>query len=847
MDLRRFMFFQFRFGLWSRSLKRVPSLALVTLGATSLLPIWAASAQQTTPHSALLSQSPATGFKWESDTNGAFVTALCRDEKTGVIWVGVEDQGVYRYDPNAAPEDEVGSGKWENFRVPQTVYQEDPNYNNTYSLGDNNAYALSLDHQGRLWVGTRNHGVSVYNGQGWRTYDALTGPLGERVFKIAVSPVDGDVWIATNRGLTRYSQKSDAWRTFTRLDGLPSDQIQALAFAEDGTLFVGTQCDGLAIGKAGDDYKIWGSVPGPQWMPNAARGTGLPSALINDILVAKGGTVYVATDDGLARSQNNGKSWLYLRGRNYADKIKGQYERPHVPDLREVSDENMSADERANLLLEDTVTTLAEDERGRIWLGHPQAGVECRTPGAEEFAAGGVVETPSDFRTYWAKRGKLLSGGMDQDERSDYVTAILPRPGDAPLVAAYGSGVIPLQGDFFKGDAVPLSTPMVSAKSESAAPLPAFASLSSIEELQALTRQVKALPAANAKVAASFLGEDWQTQGNWVGRYGTRSAFLCAMNAPLDQVIVNDLSYTVSQHIGPHPALEGHNREEESLRHWLHRVRWDDRRVLYNPILGYRREADNDDHGETYPASYEGPDIWVAVHVPEGEHRVSLYFFNKDGQVQNNRVRDYLIEIKKGHNDPYQSIEEPTIARCRVRDFWGGTWKQFQVRGPGDYYVVVRKNNSFNAVLQTVMLDKLSGPPTKYENSRDIWASGDSDQPMAPRLRPLCEEAVLSLTDGQKRLQLQAAIDLWNALDGAYDKDGATPFQLPGRLLAYRVAHSIVAEDVMGPNKAFMQWWRQMLPLWTPSDDKQWNINMAADYKRITDLHPDLKALAQEQ
>jgi ligand-binding sensor domain-containing protein len=49
-----------------------------------------------------------------------------------------------------------------------------------------------------------NHGVSVYDGETWKNYGVIEGPIGERIFAIAVCPADGDVWIATSAGLTRY-------------------------------------------------------------------------------------------------------------------------------------------------------------------------------------------------------------------------------------------------------------------------------------------------------------------------------------------------------------------------------------------------------------------------------------------------------------------------------------------------------------------------------------------------------------------------------------------------------------------------------------------------------------------
>ena len=166
-----------------------------------------------------------------------------------MLWVATEDSGVWRYDPAVAqPKD-----RWTQFTAKD-------------GLADESAYALAVDGKGRVWAGTLNHGVSVWNGKQWKNYGVLDGPLGERVFDIAVCPLDGDVWIATNAGLTRYSQQKDSWSYVTRADGLPSDQVQAIAFDKSGNIVLGTQCDGVALAQAADGYKTWRVVQGPDKM-----------------------------------------------------------------------------------------------------------------------------------------------------------------------------------------------------------------------------------------------------------------------------------------------------------------------------------------------------------------------------------------------------------------------------------------------------------------------------------------------------------------------------------------------------------------------------------------------------
>ncbi|MDR1290331.1 MAG: hypothetical protein LBK06_03930, partial [Planctomycetaceae bacterium] len=156
--------------------------------------------------------------------NAKFIVALISDGGNGA-WIGTEDEGVFHYN---------GDGK---------ITQ----YTTKNGLGDNNGYALAIDRLGRLWVGHLNTGVSVFNGEAWKNYDVVDGTIGERIFDIKICPKDGDVWLATSAGITRYKIDADEWEHFTREDGLLEDQVSALAFKFDGTLIVGTQCYGLAI------------------------------------------------------------------------------------------------------------------------------------------------------------------------------------------------------------------------------------------------------------------------------------------------------------------------------------------------------------------------------------------------------------------------------------------------------------------------------------------------------------------------------------------------------------------------------------------------------------------------
>lgn len=237
--------------------------------------------------------------------HGSFVTGLCED-RAGSVWVATEDDGVLRYSPGAA-----AGQRWKQFTIAS-------------GLGDNTAYALCCDRLGRIWVGTLNHGVGVYNGESWKSYDLLTGPLGLHVTALATCPTDGDVWMASEGGLTRYSISKDTWSYYTRADGLASDSISAIAFDSAGNLYAGTQCDGISIAGARSGYRSWRTVSSPANLPVTQTGQGLPSSDINALLVTNSGAIFAGTDRGLARSTDAGANWNFVRGCDWADKLAGK-------------------------------------------------------------------------------------------------------------------------------------------------------------------------------------------------------------------------------------------------------------------------------------------------------------------------------------------------------------------------------------------------------------------------------------------------------------------------------------------------------------------------------------------
>lgn len=738
---------------------------------------------------------------WDADKQGRFITAMCRG-LDGSIWVGTEGNGVWRYDS----EEKNQRKAWTQFSRASTGGKPEvcgpaltAGTENENALGDDFAYALACDQLGRIWVGHVNHGVSVYNGREWRNYDVLRGPLGERVFDIAVCPVDGDVWIATSAGLARYSLVSDTWSYYTRSDGLVSDQVEALAFDKLGHLYAGTQCDGLtkALRSPLGEYLRWQHIPGAETMPNTPTGKGLPSRLINDILVASDGAVYVATTCGLARSRDSGRTWEYTRGVDWEERVKGLY-CPTKP--------FWNTSEESIFLKEDYITCLEEAADGRIWVGFWTQGWMVFDPrlGPQTFAPN--PRSPKSAKNSWRELVVASSPAMEKDRH--FVNAIEP---SNALAGTYGEGIEQIEVD------AP-STKRPRATAIELAPigtitiprLPSPAKSMALQALETLRQEIgqrgERGRISRVQEKAVYCGDDWMTQGDWVGRYGRKHAILCAAGAPWDHELSFGLpAYRASASIGPH-----HNANE-ALRNWCWAVRSDERRVLYDPKLALRRPSGWDDHAEAYPWTYEGPDVWVFTEVGEGIFGISLYFVNYDGQKSNNRFRDYLIEVREGGDS---QMRTPVLAAARVREWWSGVYKRFVVRGPGKYAIRIGRNGSFNTMVMGVMLDKLEGPKDPIADTELVWTG--------------------NLRYGPPEVKQLPSPVFPQSLYESLDKDADL-----SRCLATLLCRSVHQEKGADAISARLRW---KLRAWTTEDRKTFDETMAEAWRRMQELNPALKS-----
>jgi signal transduction histidine kinase/ligand-binding sensor domain-containing protein len=144
--------------------------------------------------------------------------------RADVVWVGRQRGGLTRL----------------RFRSGAIASQS---YTKANGLAQNSVYAVHESHDGSVWAGTLNGGVSKFKDGYFTTYVTTNGLASNTVSSI-LETRDGAMWFATPSGLSSFS--NGQWRTYTATEGLPSPEVNCLFEDSSGTLW-GETSAGLAF------------------------------------------------------------------------------------------------------------------------------------------------------------------------------------------------------------------------------------------------------------------------------------------------------------------------------------------------------------------------------------------------------------------------------------------------------------------------------------------------------------------------------------------------------------------------------------------------------------------------
>ncbi len=187
---------------------------------------------------------------------------------------------------------------------------------------------------------------------------------------------------------------------------------------------------------------------------------------------------------------------------------------------------------------------------------------------------------------------------------------------------------------------------------------------------------------------------------------------------------------------------------------------------------GGRTEANDDDHGETYATTIDGPNLYQTIDLPVGQYVISAYLFNDDAHSGSwNRQRDYLVQLastpkltraitrigwhEKRHIQPagvFSRSRPMAISRCE--NFAGGVYKRFFVRvAPagvryrglemGCITICIRRNYSLNAICEGLFIDRLGRLPFIWYGRVPLGV------PEQPPMTVHCQEPVPAFKKGQ--------------------------------------------------------------------------------------------------
>jgi len=176
------------------------------------------------------------GQKWRSTkfleiTKRVELTRAYGD-RAGNIWVGTNEDGVWRYDGKA----------WIHYNTPD-------------GLVFNRVGPIASAADGTLWFGTFGGGVSAYDENSLVNYARADGLAWDEIWGGAAGS-DGSVWFAAS--VLGYSRRSDTpggisrfdgtnFVTYRQADGLANNSPTALRFGTDGKLWIATRGGGISI------------------------------------------------------------------------------------------------------------------------------------------------------------------------------------------------------------------------------------------------------------------------------------------------------------------------------------------------------------------------------------------------------------------------------------------------------------------------------------------------------------------------------------------------------------------------------------------------------------------------
>ena len=169
-----------------------------------------------------------TSYKYDpkniNSLNGNSIRDILEDSK-GRLWIGTWDGGLNLYNKDL--------DKFTRF-----IFDSESDI----TVSDNSVNAVFEDSSGRIWVGTTGGGLNLFNERDltFTSFRPKEGLAGNNVLGIAEDR-NRNLWITTNNGLNMLDSSNGTIYTFSRADGLLSNEFthKAICISDNGDVFIG--------------------------------------------------------------------------------------------------------------------------------------------------------------------------------------------------------------------------------------------------------------------------------------------------------------------------------------------------------------------------------------------------------------------------------------------------------------------------------------------------------------------------------------------------------------------------------------------------------------------------------
>jgi signal transduction histidine kinase/ligand-binding sensor domain-containing protein len=225
----------------------------------------------------------------------------------------------------------------------------------TEMVPDGIVTALRQDRQGFIWIGTQA-GLLRYDGYRFRRFlhgkQAQGSLAGDFILSLWPSP-DGTLWIGTDAdGLSHFDALHETFENFRHdpraPDSLSPGSVRALAQDSDGGLWIGTD--------SGLDYRARGSSRFVHYQHNRHDASSLQPGGVRSLLFDRTGQLWIGGPGGLQRRGSDGKGFVAVAsGPGAANSLAGQ-----------------------------TIRVIFEAQDGKLWLGTQNHGAAWLAPNEQQ-------------------------------------------------------------------------------------------------------------------------------------------------------------------------------------------------------------------------------------------------------------------------------------------------------------------------------------------------------------------------------------------------------------------------------------------------------------------------------